>query len=418
MNRREFMKAAGYAGLSLMTPFGLRTAQAQSSGYDGLFFILVNAGGGWDPTSFCDPKGRKDENEMNPMNMYLTDDILTAGNLNFAPVPGVQTFFEKHYNRLLVVNGIDTSTNGHDSGSRHTWSGELGEGYPSFSALVAAGLGADRPLSFMSFGGYDNTQGIVAPTRTGNVGALERIAFPNRIDPSNENSLYHSGETQQRIQRALAERTAKKMTQETLSVRKHALNSLVLARAGENDIARITEFLPDLDNSNNALRRQAQLAIAAYKAGVCVSANLNVGGFDTHGDHDNRHFARLTTYFEGVDFLLEEAERQGVADKVVVAMGSDFGRTPGYNAQNGKDHWSITSMMFAGSGIRGNRVVGASTERHRPLKVNPETLALDESGVRITPAHVHASLRKLAGIESSELAQRYPIRVEDMPLFT
>jgi uncharacterized protein (DUF1501 family) len=230
--------------------------------------------------------------------------------------------------------------------------------------------------------------------------------------------LYHSSETQQRIQRALAARTSKKMTQETLPIKKHALSSLVLARAGENDIARLTEHLPDLDDSNNALRRQSQLAIAAYKAGVCVSANLNVGGFDTHGDHDNRQFARLSTLLQGVDFLIEEAERQGVADKVVVAIGSDFGRTPGYNAQNGKDHWSITSMMFLGDGIRGNRVIGASTERHRPLTVNPETLALDENGVRITPGHIHRSLRKLAGIDTGTLSQLYPIRTEDMPLFT
>jgi len=417
MNRRNFLKAASYAGLSLVSPFGLASSRANSAGYEGLFFVLVNAGGGWDPTSFCDPKGRENEDETNPMNMYFKGDIGTAGNLNFAPVPGVRSFFEKYYQRLLVINGIDTSTNGHDSGSRHIWSGSLGEGHPAFSALLAANLGAERPLSFMTFGGYDHPQGLIAPTRTGNVSALERIAFPNRSNPNDKDSLYHSTATQDRIQQAIAARASAKLQRESLHVRKRAINNLVLARAGENEIARLTEFLPDLDNSNNRLRRQAQLAIAGYKAGVCVSANLNVGGFDTHGDHDNRHFAQLTTYFEGVDFLLEEAERQGVADKVVVVMGSDFGRTPGYNAQNGKDHWSITSMMFAGGGITGNRVIGASTERHRPLNVDPQTLRVSETGLRLTPAHIHQSMRQFAGIDKSALTQRYPLLVESLKLF-
>ena len=417
MNRRNFLKAAGYAGLSLMSPFNLTRSHASQAGYDGLFFILVNANGGWDPTSFCDPKGRVDENETNPMNMYFKGDIRTVGNLSVAPVDGVQEFFEKYYQRLLVINGVDTSTNGHDSGTRHIWSGALGEGHPAFSSLVAANLGAERPLSFMSFGGYDDTRGIIAPTRTGNVDALERIAFPQRQNPSDENSTFHSAATQERIKRALAARTERKMRKESLSVKKQAIGSLVLARAGENEIARLTEFLPDLDNSPNRLRRQAQLAIAAYKAGVCVSANLNATGFDTHGDHDRRHFDSLRSYFEGVDFLLEEAERQGVADKVVVVMGSDFGRTPGYNAQNGKDHWSITSMMFAGAGITGNRVIGSTTERHRPINVDSQTLQPSETGVRITPAHIHHSMRELAGINQMPLTQRYPLSVQPLNLF-
>ena len=417
MNRREFIKAASYAGLGLVSPLGITRAKAATEPYGGLFFVMVNAGGGWDPTSLCDPKGRVDEMETDPMNMYFKDDILQSGNIRYAPVPGIQPFFEKHYEKLLVVNGVDTSTNGHDSGNRHTWSGQLAEGYPAFSALVAASLGVERPLSFMSFGGYDNTEGLVAPTRTGNLSVLERIAYPNRIDTRSDASLYHSSETQQRIKRALAARSGKKMTQETLPIRKDALSSLMIARAGENDIARLTEHLPTLDGSNNALRRQSQLAIAAYKAGICVSANLNVGGFDTHGDHDNNHFPRLANLLQGVDFLMDEAERQGVADKLVVAIGSDFGRTPGYNAGNGKDHWSITSMMFMGAGIRGNRVIGATTDRHRPLKVNAQTLALDEAGSRITPGHVHSELRKLAGIDTGEISQLYPIRGEAMPLF-
>ncbi|MEZ4471616.1 MAG: DUF1501 domain-containing protein [bacterium] len=91
-----------------------------------------------------------------------------------------------------------------------------------------------------------------------------------------------------------------------------------------------------------------------------------------------------------------------MADKLVVMVGSDFGRTPSYNSGNGKDHWSVTSVILMGAGIPGNKVIGASDARHRPLKISPSTLQPDENGLRIEPGHIHLALRRLAGIEDSE----------------
>jgi uncharacterized protein (DUF1501 family) len=418
MRRRDLFKAAAAAGVSLVAPVGLPRARAQAAPYEGRFFVMVHASGGWDPTSLCDPKGRANEEEMDPVNLYFTGDIGTAGNLRYAPLPGMRDFFEKHHRRLLVLNGVDTSTNGHDSGTRHTWSGRLSEGLPAFAALAAAGLGRDKPLAFTSFGGYDRTGGLVAPTRTGNTAVLTRIAHPDRLDPNNAEALYHSGDTLARIRRASRARATARAAVETLPVRREAVSALMLAQTGENEIARLTEHLPTLDNGNNPLFRQAQLAVAAYKAGVAVSANLVTGGFDTHGNHDATHHPRLANLLAGVDFLLEEAERQDVADKLVVVIGSDFGRTPRYNAQMGKDHWSITSMMLLGEGIRGDRVIGASDARHRPLRIDPRTLEPSETGIRLTPGHVHRQLRALAGLSGSELDRMHPIQAEDLPLFT
>ena len=40
------------------------------------------------------------------------------------------------------------------------------------------------------------------------------------------------------------------------------------------------------DNWKASLRRQAQLAVLAFKAKVAVSADLYLDGFDTHANHD------------------------------------------------------------------------------------------------------------------------------------
>lgn len=417
MYRRNFLKAAGFAGMSLMSPFSTRSAQAQEGPYDGTFFVLVNASGGWDPTSLCDPKGSGGETDMDPMNNYLSSDIQSAGNIRYAPVAGNQAFFDTHYQKTLIINGVDCATNSHDGGSRNTWSGRLAEGHPALGALLAAALAPAKPLAFISNGGYDLTQGLIAPTRTGDTNALGRIAFPGRLDSGDENSELHSAATRSRIQAAQEARLQRQISAQGLPRLKHAMNSLAVARSGENEIKRLTDFLPaELDRSANRLRRQAQVAVAAYKAGVCATCNLSTGGFDTHGDHDNRQFAALTRLTEGVDFLWQEAERQGIAEKMVVIVGSDFGRTPGYNDGQGKDHWSITSMMLMGQGIPGNKVIGATTERHEPLKVDPASLTVSDSGIRITPGHVHRAVRKLAGISGSQLDRQFPIADEELPL--
>ncbi len=428
MQRRDFFKLAGACGLAVVAPSAARAVPNKdsifraSALYDGPFFVTVNASGGWDPTSICDPKGTLDSEEgndqSNPMNRsYLARDIARAGNIPYAPVGGNQAFFERYASELLVINGIDTSTNGHDTGSRHIWSGKLAEGYPAFSALVAGVKSRVSPMAFLSNGGYDFTGGLVAPTRSASTGPLARLAFPNRADPNRTDTNFHSNETEERIRAAQRARLSRQRQHESLPAYQDSFGLLFSARTGESEVRNLTTHLPaQLDNSNNPLRRQAQVAVAAYKAGLTVSANLNVGGFDTHGNHDASHIPSLQRLTEGVDFLMQEAERQGVRDRMVVVIGSDFGRTPGYNDGNGKDHWSITSMMILGAGIRGNRVIGGTTDRHRALNINPSTLEVG-GDLTLRPEHVHAALRRLAGIEGDAIVtQQFPLPTDQLAL--
>ena len=428
MHRRDFIKIAAACGLGVVAPAARAVPTKDSifrasALYDGPFFVLVNASGGWDPTSLCDPKGTLDSEEgeenSNPMNRsYLARDIASAGAIRYAPVGGNAAFFDKYASQLLVLNGIDTSTNGHDSGSRHVWSGKLAEGYPSFGALVAGVKSRESPMSFLSNGGFDFTAGLVAPTRSASTGPLARLAFPNRSDPNQQTSTFHSNETEERVRAAQRARLNRLRLKESLPNYEQSYGLLFSARSGEAEVRNLTTHLPaTLDNSNNPLRRQAQVAVAAYKAGLTVSANLSVGGFDTHGNHDATQIPSLTRLIEGVDFLMTEAQRQGIADKLVVVVASDFGRTPGYNDGAGKDHWSITSMMVLGAGVRGNRVIGASDPRHRALKIDPSTLAQSDAGITLRPEHVHAALRRLAGIEGDPLVSRnFPLPTEELDL--
>jgi hypothetical protein len=61
--------------------------------------------------------------------------------------------------------------------------------------------------------------------------------------------------------------------------------------------------------------------------------------------------------------LLEDLTDRGMLEKTLVIATGEFGRTPKINPAGGRDHWpQCWSMVWAGGGIKGGQVVGASDE--------------------------------------------------------
>jgi hypothetical protein len=446
MNRRRFLQVAGLAGLAVMAPIAPRAVRAGAVKYKGPFWIMVNAGGGWDPTMLCDPKGGDPMDPKAPNHSYTAKDILKAGNISYAPtelqsnnvlVQSCDQFFQAHHKRLLVVNGIDNSTNNHDAGSRTTWSGQLPEGYPSFAALMAAFVtqATPVPLAYLSNGGYDATAGLVSLTRMGGTDALERLAFTNQMNPNDtKTSTYHTPNTAGRIAAAQEARLKAAQLKEKLPTVASAMGSLYMARQSDEGLAGLGEELrsvklvrypddfPQLAGAGGnggieSLLQQVQIALHSFRAGVAVSANLDIGGFDTHSDHDNRQGDALMGLLFGVDYLFQQIDALGLTDQVNVMIGSDFGRTPFYNKDQGKDHWNLTSAMFSGPKIPGDKVVGVSDPSFAPLEVNATTLKADPSGLRIEPKHIHMALRQLGGVANTDLDKTFGFPGNPLPIF-
>lgn len=422
MERRDFLKLAGITGLSVGSAALLGRAWAdgeledpsnpgpQAAGeYTGPMFVMLQLTGGWDPTMVCDPKG----GAVNAS--FDIGQVQTAGDIQYAPTPGVPEFFAAHGNKTMVLNGIDMSTNSHDAGRRHMASGRLGEGYPNLAALIAGATAPQYPMSFLTFGGYDRTQGTVAPTRNGNQNRLQELAYPHRINPNDELSAeYHQPAAKDIIAQARESRAASLRSQQRLPRYEAALDTMMTARLGSEELQLLQEVLPEPDANND--NRKVQLMMAANRAGICVSANISMGGFDTHDDHDARQNTRINNTMNLLNFIWDEAERQQIADNLVVVVGSDFGRKPTYNGDNGKDHWFVSSMMLMGTGVPGGTVVGASTDMHDPRMLDPSTLAPtddEEVGVRLQPMHIHKGIRKLMGIEGTDFDTLFPLSIPE-----
>ena len=134
---------------------------------------------------------------------------------------------------------------------------------------------------------------------------------------------------------------------------------------------RITPYIPKT-SPKERLSQQAEIALASFKAGVCVSANLSIGQFDSHANNDADQMKLIPEFLAGIAYLLRRAEELKIREKLVVVIQSEMGRTPTYNKGNGKDHWSIGSAMFLGPGIKGDRVVGATDEKQFHVPLEPE----------------------------------------------
>jgi uncharacterized protein (DUF1501 family) len=152
---------------------------------------------------------------------------------------------------------------------------------------------------------------------------------------------------------------------------------------------------------------------AAAKAEIASAATISTDdNFDTHSDHDSVHSGHMARMLAMIDHLWLEGERHGISDRLVIAVMSDFGRSPGYNGGNGKDHWPISSMMILSTQIEGNRVIGQTTGGHESIPLDKQTLqpaANADEGFIIDPSHVHRDLRRLAGLEGTEPDQKFAL---------
>lgn len=133
----------------------------------------------------------------------------------------------------------------------------------------------------------------------------------------------------------------------------------------------------------NTWGQQCLLARRLVEAGVeLVTTTLAgpiCGRVQNWDDHAVNHHvfdamkSRAPHFDQAVAALISEIFERGLDRKVMVIVTGEFGRTPkiSYAAdsssgimQPGRDHWPrATSLLFAGGGIRGGEVIGATDRR-------------------------------------------------------
>ena len=114
----------------------------------------------------------------------------------------------------------------------------------------------------------------------------------------------------------------------------------------------------------HAFGQSLLLARRLVEAGMpVVQANMgSMNNWDTHGNNFGQLKDRLLPPFDqGLSALLTDLDDRRLLDETLVVCVGEFGRTPQINAGAGRDHWSgVFSALFAGAGVRGGQVIGAS----------------------------------------------------------
>jgi hypothetical protein len=83
--------------------------------------------------------------------------------------------------------------------------------------------------------------------------------------------------------------------------------------------------------------------------------------WDSHQNIFPRHGQLIPPRDQAVSALIEDLEARGLLDSTLIVECAEFGRTPRINASAGRDHWpDCYSVLFAGGGVRGGALHGAS----------------------------------------------------------
>ncbi|OAI45027.1 hypothetical protein AYO44_13265 [Planctomycetaceae bacterium SCGC AG-212-F19] len=87
--------------------------------------------------------------------------------------------------------------------------------------------------------------------------------------------------------------------------------------------------------------------------------------WDTHAQDADRMQDVLCPQFDiTYSALIEDLAQRGLLGETLVVAIGEFGRTPKFNANGGRDHWGhVFSFLLAGAGISGGQVYGSSDKQ-------------------------------------------------------
>jgi hypothetical protein len=312
---------------------------------------------------------------------------------------------------IAVVRSMWTSDNNHGAQTQfHSGRHMLDGNFPTLGAWVNYGLASlnDNLPQFVSMG--------VRPywnERDGHYLGPAHDAVPLRIDPNRPIDYIRAEanvnpEAQQvgfdlvgRLNRASARRfpgdpaLEARIRSYELAFRMQRSLPEVLNTRGETEA---TRRLYGLDNATTRdFGMQCLVSRRLVERGVRFVQIQHGGGgagaWDAHGGLRANHARNCAQVDQPIAGLLRDLKRRGLLDETIVVFGTEFGRTPGAQGGDGRDHHIYGfSVWMAGGGIKGGTVHGATDE-----------LGFHAVEDRHYVTDIHATIMHLLGLDSRRL---------------
>ena len=317
----------------------------------------------------------------------------------------------RNIDRIAVVRSMWTTDSNHGAQAQfHTGRHVLDGTFPTLGGWVHYGLGSlnDDLPQFVSMGTREYWI-----RRDGDYLGPAHDAVPLRIDPANPLDYGRpekpfSREAQE-IGFDLVERlngltgveypddpaTAARIASYELAFRMQRSVPEVLDFSGETeetkrlyglDQPHCREFAAQLLASRRLVERGVRFVQIQHGGG-------GAGAWDAHGGLRKNHEKLALAVDQPIGGLLEDLHRRGLLDETIVIFCTEFGRTPGTQGADGRDHHPFAfSVWLAGGGVRGGVIHGATDE-----------LGFHAVEDRHYVTDVHATILTLLGLDSRRL---------------
>ncbi|HYX32694.1 MAG TPA: DUF1501 domain-containing protein [Oligoflexus sp.] len=121
-------------------------------------------------------------------------------------------------------------------------------------------------------------------------------------------------------------------------------------------------------------RDNSALVLGAYqllRTGLSPYVTVLLKGFDSHNQQLNVQKPLQLSFATALQALVQDLRQTpdpsrpdlSLADTTTIMIGSEFVRTPRFNAAEGTDHWKSASAIMMGKGVRDNTIVGQTNGR-------------------------------------------------------
>jgi uncharacterized protein (DUF1501 family) len=393
-NRREFLATSivGTLGLAL-SPALQRALAKEGPARRARACILLWLNGGPSHIDTWDPKPGSDTN--GPFQAIDTR------------IPGAK--FSEHLpklaqqaHRLAVVRSLTSREADHDRAYQFLHTGNQREEtveYPSLGAVVArkwTGEEGDLP-AFVAVNGGSAGPGFFgvdyAPHVIGDLNApVANIALPEGVDEQRQQRRLQALEGLNRgfAGRADPDRAGDqvRLTNRAERFRKSpALKAFDLTAEKKEALAAY-----GADKDDAVFARSCVLARRLVEHGVRF-VEVTLDGWDTHTDNFNQVKALEEQLDPAFAALLGDLADRRLLDETLVLCMGEFGRTPSINGQSGRDHWSDAfSVVLAGGGVKGGRVLGATDAKGEQVNDRP-----------VTVPDLYASLLSAFGVDGNKV---------------
>lgn len=194
-----------------------------------------------------------------------------------------------------------------------------------------------------------------------------------------------------------------------LAFRMQAAMPPVLAAESETDDTRKLYGIGEKET--DLMGRRCLLARRLVEKGVRF-VQVYASGWDSHDFIEQAHRSRIRAIDKPIAALLQDLKRRGMLDSTLVIWGGEFGRSPDNGIRRGSTQWgrdhnpAAMTLWFAGGGVRGGHVVGATDE-------------IGQKAVEcVHPLRdVHVTILDLMGLDDAKLTYFYAGRFRQLSQF-